>query len=147
MDYDAFLSFAEEDRDAAQLMIKEPLEDCGYSICWHHDAFLPGYPIEDNMERSIYTSRYTIALISQPFLNSEFCMTEINITKRKMQELSRNLLVPVIVDSNCDIPTDLQKITYVHLNDSCLIERLKSKLGIYSSVILTVYMCCIILYR
>lgn len=130
IDYDAFLSFAEEDRTAAETMIKCPLEEMGYSICWHHDAFLPGHPIEDNMERCIYTSKYTIALMSQAFLDSQFCMTEINITKRKMQELSRNLLIPVIVDTDCNIPLELQKITYVHLNDECLIERIKSKLGI-----------------
>ena len=110
-------------------LIKRRLDEAGYSICWHHDAFLPGHTIEDNMERSVFTSRYTIALISRAFLSSHFCNEELNLTKRKMQELSRTCLVPVIVDDGCDIPAELLKITYVSIKDKALIERLKAKLG------------------
>ncbi len=128
-DYDVFLSFAEEDKDVAELLVKKPLEQSGYLVCWHHDAFLPGYTIEDNMERCIFKSRYTVALISESFLASEFCLTELTITNRKMHETTRNNLVPVIVDDECEIPPDLLKITYVSICDSALIDRLKARIG------------------
>ena len=128
-EYDVFLSFAEEDREAAELLVKEPLEQCGYLVCWHHEAFLPGYTIEDNMEMHIYKSRFTVALISEAFLASEFCLTELNISNRKMHETSRNNLVPVIVDQECDIPSDLLRITYVSINDIALIDRLRTRIG------------------
>ena len=111
--------------------MKEPLEQCGYSVCWHHDAFLPGHTIDDNMERSIFKSRYTIALISQEFLSSQFCQNELTITKRKMKEMSRNCLVPVLVDKECSVPPDILKITYVSISDPALIERLKARIGQY----------------
>ena len=134
-EYDVFLSFAEEDRAVAEFLIKKPLEECGYLVCWHHDEFLPGHTIEDNMERSIFKSRYTIAIISEAFLASQFCLTELNITRRKMHEISKNCLVPVLADANCSVPPDILKITYVSVSDIALIDRLKARIGNYSQLL------------
>ena len=131
IEFDIFLSFAEEDREAAENVIKKPLEKMGYNVCWHHDAFVPGFTIDDNMERSIFKSRFIVALISNAFLHSEFCQTELDITRRRIQQTSRNCLVPIIMDSSCNIPPELRKITYITIDDKAFIKRLLKTLGKY----------------
>ena len=131
IEFDIFLSFAEEDREAAENVIKKPLEKMGYNVCWHHDAFVPGFTIDDNMERSIFKSRFIVALISNAFLHSEFCQTELDITRRRIQQTSRNCLVPIIMDSSCNIPPELRKITYITIDDKAFIKRLLKTLGNY----------------
>ena len=134
--YDVFISFAEEDKEAAENIIKHPLSKMGYSVCWHHDDFIPGCTIEDNMERAIFKSRLTIILISNAFISSKFCQKEFSILKRKMQQTSTNCLVPVMMNANFDIPPEFQEFTYINIDDKNFIQKLSTTLGMK---IITIY--------
>ena len=128
--YDVFISFAEEDRDIALFQIKEPLEEKGYSICWHHDAFMPGYTIIENMEKSIYESRITIMMLSKYFAESEFCLKELQIAIKKSEQPSnKSCIIPVKLDESLAIIPELKNLTYVNISDRNLIEKICKLLG------------------
>ncbi len=130
-EYDVFLSFAEEDFVFAETSLKMPLEKLGYKLCWHHDAFIPGYTVVENMERSIYKSRTTIVLLSNSFMMSEYCQRELAIASKKMERTSNsNCIMPVIMDKMCQLPSDIFKITYINSDDINFLEKVKKTLGI-----------------
>ena len=128
-DFDVFISFAEEDKAEAENSIKIPLEVLGYSVCWHHDSFIPGYTVNENIEYCIFQSRYTIALLSRAFFKSDFCQTELEITRRKTQSSSYNSLIPVLIEEWEHIPSELLKITYIDVGNCCLVSKLQKILG------------------
>ena len=128
--YDAFISFAEEDRETALFQIKEPLEEKGYSICWHHDAFMPGYTIIENMEKSIYESRVTIMMLSKYFGESKFCLKELQIAVKKSEQPSnKGCIIPVKLDESLAIIPELKSLTYVNISDRNLVEKICKLLG------------------
>ena len=129
-EYDIFFSFAEEDFVFTETKLKIPLEKSGYKICWHHDAFIPGYTVVENMERSIYKSRITIAVLSNSYMMSEYCQRELAIVSRKMSKSSNSDgLIPVVLDKTCELPSDVLKITYINSDDLKLLEKVQSSLG------------------
>ncbi len=128
-EYDAFISFAEEDKLEAEETIKTPLEVLGYNICWHHNAFIPGLSINENMETFIFQSKYLIALISKSFFTSKFCKNELDIARRKVQKTGKNCLIPIMMEKWEAIPTELLKITYIDIDDKLLLSRLQQILG------------------
>ena len=128
--YDVFLSFAEEDKSVALSQIKIPLEEKGYSICWHHDAFMPGYTIIENIEKAIHESRITIVMLSRYFADSEFCLKELQIAVNKSEQLpNKDCIIPVKLDESLSIISELKKLTYVDINDKNLIEKICKLLG------------------
>lgn len=141
-DFDAFISFAEEDKTFAEEGVKRQLEELGYSICWHHDAFIPGFTVNENMEMFIFRSNYTIALISRAFFMSNFCTNELEITRRKIQNTGHNCLIPIMVEKWDEIPSELLKITYIDIDDKMLIQRLKRILGECTSLTVTNIIFC-----
>lgn len=135
-EYDVFLSFAEEDLVFVETKLKTPLIEMGYKVCWHHDAFIPGYPVVENIERSIYKSGCMIAALSNSFLKSEFCQRELEIASRKLQQSSKNFyLIPVILEPGCKLPSDVFSITYIRSDDSMLLSKVASTLGMPMYVI------------
>ncbi|CAC5385637.1 unnamed protein product [Mytilus coruscus] len=71
--YNAFISYAEKDRD---FIIKECISNLeaegNIKLCIHHRDFLPGEEITTNITNAIHQSRKTICLISKAFLESYF---------------------------------------------------------------------------
>ena len=133
-----FISFAEEDRETALFQIKKPLEEKGYSICWHHDAFMPGYTIIENMEKSIYESRVTIIMLSTYFAESEFCLKELQIAVKKSEQSSnKGCIIPVKLDESLKIIAELKNLTYINISDKNLIEKLCKILGMIDSVLVS----------
>lgn len=132
LDYDLFISFAESDRNYAENELKINLEKKGYKIAWHHDVFIPGISILENMENFIFASRLTIVLLSGNFIQSEFCMKELHIALRKEKQIGLSCVVPVLLDSKCSckVPEVLSKKTYLTLKDKNFQEKLLTALGI-----------------
>ncbi|XP_062607528.1 toll-like receptor 4, partial [Saccostrea cucullata] len=87
--YDAFVSYADEDRSFVLRMIKELEEEEGIKLCIHQRDFVPGFDIAENIITAVNKSRKTIILISPNFIKSSWCMYELHIAK--MEEIySRN---------------------------------------------------------
>lgn len=124
-----FISFAEDDRNIVESRIKEPLEKKGYKVCWHHDAFLPGCTIFENMETFIYESRFIIVLLSEAFMKSEFCLKELQISLKKEKQTSMNCIIPVLIHDLFPLPLVLRELTYINIGDKHFIERLAKLLS------------------
>ncbi|XP_062618641.1 toll-like receptor 4 [Saccostrea cucullata] len=83
--YDAFVSYADEDRSFVLRMIKELEEEEGIKLCIHQRDFVPGFDIAENIITAVNKSRKTIILLSPNFIKSSWCMYELHIAK--MEEI------------------------------------------------------------
>lgn len=80
--YDAFISYANEDLEFVRDEMVRLLEDDGeLAMCVHERDFTPGRYIADNILSAIKCSRSTIILLSKNFLQSKWCMYEFNMAR------------------------------------------------------------------
>lgn len=105
------------------------LEKKGYKISWHHEVFVPGCSIVENMEKFIFQSRMIIVLISDFFITSDFCKQELHIAKRKENQTSVRCIIPILLHNSENVPQELIKITYLTAGDKNFMERLCTALG------------------
>ncbi|XP_062596482.1 toll-like receptor 4 [Saccostrea cucullata] len=80
--FDAFISYADEDRDfALHESISQLEESRGLRLCLDKRDFQPGTEIAANITEAITKSRKTIIILSNHFLNSYWCMYEFNMAR------------------------------------------------------------------
>ncbi|XP_076082951.1 toll-like receptor 4 [Mytilus galloprovincialis] len=81
-DFDAFVSYADEDQNFVHEKFINNIERDGeLRICLHKRDFLVGNEIAANITDAIHRSRKTVCIISRPFLNSYWCMFEFNMAR------------------------------------------------------------------
>ncbi|KAK3104074.1 hypothetical protein FSP39_024221 [Pinctada imbricata] len=125
-DFDAFISYADEDRSFAFHEMLKNVEEAGnLRICCHNRDFIPGVDIAENITRAIHSSRRTICVMSPNYLNSYWCRFELNMARmesiysRKGEEILFLVLYKGI--EQCEIPTvviDLiDKKSYIEFPD------------------------------
>ncbi|CAC5425107.1 unnamed protein product [Mytilus coruscus] len=80
--YDAFISYATEETDFVVNEIIPNLEcDDIMKLCVHQRDFLPGEEITQNITNGIHQSRRTICILTRSFLDSYYCMFELNMAR------------------------------------------------------------------
>ncbi|KAM3590692.1 uncharacterized protein V6R79_014465 [Siganus canaliculatus] len=100
--YDAFVSYNTHDEAWVYEQMLPVLEgDQGWRLCLHHRDFEPGKPIVENITDAIYGSRKTICVISQHYLQSEWCSKEIQMASFRLFDEQEDVLILVFVE---DIP-------------------------------------------
>lgn len=80
--FDVFLTYAESDRQIMEKMyldLSSGSRGRAFKCAVHEKDFVPGQSIEHNMRNLIMRSRRTIALVSQHYLNSQFCVNELEM--------------------------------------------------------------------
>ena len=89
--FDAFVSYADEDRMFVRNKLIQQLEtNEGLSLCIHHRDFIPGCSIDENIINGIHYSRKVIFVITHSFLQSRWCLYEINAAHTEfMSNVSR----------------------------------------------------------
>ncbi|XP_060604287.1 toll-like receptor 4 [Ruditapes philippinarum] len=102
--YDAFISYANEDLRFILDVMMPKLEGHGLKLCLHDKDFLPGNNIADNILQAIGDSRKTVAVISEQFLKSEWCLFEFNMARMESiySRGGNSCLIIVILE---DVPT------------------------------------------
>ncbi|XP_021166235.2 toll-like receptor 2 isoform X1 [Fundulus heteroclitus] len=92
LSFDAFVSYSERDSSWVENFLvpelEEPTEDSSrspsfsrpMSLCLHKRDFLPGYPIMDNIMSAIEHSRRTIFILSENFVQSDWCRYELDFS-------------------------------------------------------------------
>ena len=79
-DYDAFVSYAEEDRQfGVHDMIANVEKKGDFRLCFHSRDFIPGLDIAENITNAIHKSRRTICVLSRNYIKSHWCMYELNM--------------------------------------------------------------------
>ncbi|CAC5419367.1 unnamed protein product [Mytilus coruscus] len=119
-EYDVFISYASEDYEIARAGTLNELESKrGLRACIHERDFQPGESIALNISKGIRSSRRTILFVSGNFLNSEWCMYELNIARMESLHSKRKLILTVMIEniSYASIPVDVLDIinTYTYL--------------------------------
>ncbi|XP_071105096.1 toll-like receptor 4 [Haliotis cracherodii] len=102
--FDAFVSFAEEDRDFVvnELLVK--LEDeSDMSLNFHQRDFTPGRPIAHNIIEAVKTSKRTLVILSREFLKSHWCVHELQMAHMESVSTGRDVLLIVMMEH---IPTN-----------------------------------------
>ncbi|XP_078309959.1 toll-like receptor 4 [Crassostrea virginica] len=85
--YDAFVSYADEDRQFVLKMISKLEGEKNIRLCIHHRDFVPGYDIAENIITAVNKSKKTIIILSPNYIKSSWCMYELHIAK--MEEIAR----------------------------------------------------------
>uniref|UniRef100_A0A3P9DBH1 TIR domain-containing protein n=1 Tax=Maylandia zebra TaxID=106582 RepID=A0A3P9DBH1_9CICH len=100
--YDAFVSYNVHDEAWVCGELLPELEgQQGWKLCLHHRDFEPGKPIVENITDAIYNSRKTICVISQHYLQSEWCSREIQMASYRLFDEHKDVLIMVFLE---DIP-------------------------------------------
>ncbi|CAC5385391.1 TLR4 [Mytilus coruscus] len=81
-EYDAFISYEEEDAVFVHNHLLSNLEeDAKLKLCIHKRDFQPGKDIAANITFEIHNSRHVVAVLSQTYLESYWCLFEYNMAR------------------------------------------------------------------
>ncbi|XP_060062917.1 toll-like receptor 4 [Ylistrum balloti] len=80
--YDAFISYAAEESEFIKKdLIKNLEENRPFRLCIHERDFTPGMDIAANITDAIHSSRKTVVIMSENFVESYWCMYELNMAR------------------------------------------------------------------
>ncbi|XP_048729998.2 toll-like receptor 4 [Ostrea edulis] len=112
-EYDAFLSFADEDRSFVDKVIEE-LEknpDTQFKVCVHYRDFTPGKSISRNIVSAVHSSRKTIVFMSRAYLKSHWCKHELCMAMTEENHMDRKVIIMTVLE---DIPKKELSLDVLH---------------------------------
>nr|WBP49900.1 Toll-like receptor protein [Mimachlamys nobilis] len=113
--YDAFISYCASDSSFVIHDIVDNLEiNYGLRLCLHQRDFLPGNEIAANITNAINNSRRTVAIITNRYLDSYWCMFEFNMARMESvyTRADDNVLFLILYEklSRRQIPMDVLEV-------------------------------------
>ena len=131
--YDAFVSFNIRDKQWVKETLQAQLENNSpaYKLCIHYRDFIPGATIADNILENVKKSRRMIMVLSNNFIQSEWCMLEFRAAHRRVLKGRANYLIIVLFDDvdveNLDeeLKLYLKTNTYLNVNSKWFWRQLK----------------------
>ncbi|XP_067659408.1 toll-like receptor 4 [Haliotis asinina] len=124
-EFDAFISYADEDRGLVVRKMRQRLEEMqGLKLCIHHRDFLVGEAIAANILNAVQSSRKTVIALSRHFLRSYWCKYEVEMAKMESIYTGRNILLVVVLENIPvkDLPPDIVELmcqdSYVEYTDN-----------------------------
>ncbi|XP_067672663.1 uncharacterized protein [Haliotis asinina] len=111
--YHVFFSYEISDREWVEEVTKR-LEspEMGFRCSMHERDFHGGKRIIENITEHIRHSEKTVLVLSPDFLQSHWCMFEIEMGMILSMEESQLLVVPVMV-KRCCVPDSIKTLTYI----------------------------------
>ena len=82
--YDAFVLYSSVDVDRLWVhykLVPELETVYGFRLCIHHRNFPAGFDIVDNIQAAIRSSRKVLVVMSENFVNSDWCVEEVQMTR------------------------------------------------------------------
>ncbi|XP_046567543.1 uncharacterized protein LOC124275904 [Haliotis rubra] len=111
--YHVFFSYEITDRKwVEQITNKLESPDFGFKCSVHERDFHGGKRIIENITEHIRLSEKTVLVLSPDFLQSHWCMFEIEMGMILGMEESQLLVVPVMV-KQCPVPDSIKTLTYI----------------------------------
>lgn len=131
-EYDAFISYSALDECWVLGTLCKRLEGLSVplTLCLHHKHFVLGACISDNIIDSVEKSRHTIIVLSENFLQSEWCLLEFRKAfHQTLLERRRHLIVILMDEVNVhqlepEMSYFLQSHTYLRRTDTLFWDRL-----------------------
>uniref|UniRef100_A0A670Y7I8 Toll like receptor 7 n=1 Tax=Pseudonaja textilis TaxID=8673 RepID=A0A670Y7I8_PSETE len=110
--YDAFVAYDNKDKAVSEWILKELIEkledqkEKKFSICLEERDWLPGYPLMENLNDSIYMSRKTIFVLTNSYIASgnfriAFYMAHQRLLDEKVDVIILIILEKVLQMSKC----------------------------------------------
>ncbi|XP_078661437.1 uncharacterized protein LOC144905584, partial [Branchiostoma floridae x Branchiostoma belcheri] len=96
--YDAFISYSSRDELIVIRELAPGLEERGFKLCLHYRDFPVGACIATTIIETVEASRRTVILLSQNFVDSEWCALEFKAAHRQVLEDRRNRIVVIVLD-------------------------------------------------
>ncbi|XP_055500345.1 toll-like receptor 2 [Leucoraja erinacea] len=99
--YDAFVSYSQMDSDWVETLLVRELESVQppLALCLHKRDFVPGKWIIDNIIESIEKSRKTLFVLSQHFVQSEWCKYELDYTHFRLFDENNDAAILVLLET------------------------------------------------
>ncbi|XP_003221759.1 toll-like receptor 2 [Anolis carolinensis] len=99
-DYDAFVSYSEQDSEWVENIMVRELEqaDPPFKLCLHKRDFLPGKWIVDNIIDSIERSSKTLFVLSQHFVQSEWCKYELDFSHFRLFDENNDSAILILLE-------------------------------------------------
>ncbi|XP_062594743.1 toll-like receptor 4 isoform X2 [Saccostrea cucullata] len=100
-EYDAFISYAEQDRGFVFNQIRL-MENDELKFCIHDRDFIPGIDIAENITNAIHNSRRIVFVMTSYFLKSYWCMFELNMARMESiySRGGENILLLVLMENH-----------------------------------------------
>ena len=131
VDYDLFLSYANEDEQFVEQFVNKLENDHLFIVCYHRRDFCAGVPSLENMERAVTRSKRTVCYLTANYLKSEWCMWEFMMALNLDLEYKRHRLIVVKHESlsinaisNLSARAHLAHYTYVELGSPYFLQQL-----------------------
>ncbi|KAL3847944.1 hypothetical protein ACJMK2_018833 [Sinanodonta woodiana] len=116
--YDAFLSYADNNLRFVKYTLMPKVETEGLHLCIHHRDFLPGEEIAANIANAIHRSRKTVVLLDDDFLSSYWCMYELNMARMEsVYSRNRETILILLLKEGIDkkkLPLELMDLIHKH---------------------------------
>ncbi|KAJ9582249.1 hypothetical protein L9F63_003378 [Diploptera punctata] len=100
-EYDAFVCYSRHDRSWVMQEMVPTLEECAekYKLCLHERDFILGSFISCNIVQSIQKSRFTVLVLSNHFIHSQWCRWELEVANHKLFESGREFLILIQLET------------------------------------------------
>ncbi|NXL12833.1 TLR22 protein, partial [Mesembrinibis cayennensis] len=98
--YDAFVSYSENDSDWVEnVMVRELEQACPpFRLCLHKRDFVPGKWIVDNIIDCIEKSHKTLFVLSEHFVQSEWCKYELDFSHFRLFDENNDAAILVLLE-------------------------------------------------
>ncbi|KAM9258717.1 toll-like receptor 2 type-2 [Cariama cristata] len=98
--YDAFVSYSENDSDWVEnIMVRELEQACPpFRLCLHKRDFVPGKWIVDNIIDSMEKSHKTLFVLSEHFVQSEWCKYELDFSHFRLFDENNDAAILVLLE-------------------------------------------------
>uniref|UniRef100_A0A3B5LQZ9 Toll-like receptor 2 n=1 Tax=Xiphophorus couchianus TaxID=32473 RepID=A0A3B5LQZ9_9TELE len=122
LSFDAFVSYSEEDASWVENLLVPEMEEPSDSdsesptspltLCLHKRDFLPGHWIMDNIMSAIERSRRTIFVLSENFVQSDWCRYELDFSHFWLFEAGGDAAILILLEplSKDDVPKRFCKL-------------------------------------
>uniref|UniRef100_A0A8C8RU40 Toll-like receptor 2 n=1 Tax=Pelusios castaneus TaxID=367368 RepID=A0A8C8RU40_9SAUR len=99
--YDAFVSYSERDSEWVENIMVQELEHANpaFKLCLHKRDFLPGKWIIDNIIDSIEKSHKTLFVLSEHFVQSEWCKYELDFSHFRLFDENNDAVILILLES------------------------------------------------
>ena len=98
-EYSAFVAYHESDGAWVRNRLMRKIEDTWkLNLCIHERDFIPGETIIENISRGIENSRRVILVISNSFIESNWCMMELRLARQTALDRGYDVVIPIILE-------------------------------------------------
>nr|XP_011420696.2 toll-like receptor 4 [Crassostrea gigas] len=135
--FDAFLSFADEDRPFVDRVLEE-LEgnpELRLNVCVHFRDFIPGKFISRNIVSAIHSSKKTIVFMSRAYLKSDWCKYELRMAITEESHMNREVVIMTVLEDIPQKELSLEVLQYYKKNSYINKPNTEEELKLYWKIL------------